>query len=81
MEFARAGDFDYFLLAGRYTLLEQAAAERVGNDSFFACRKRPQENAVSQQSLVGRPAVVGQRSSLWSVGARSTRVRWYKELL
>ena len=27
MEFARAGDFDFFLLAGRYTLLEQGALD------------------------------------------------------
>ncbi len=27
MDFARAGDFDYFLLAGRYTLLEQGALD------------------------------------------------------
>ena len=27
MEFAQAGDFDFFLLAGRYTLLEQGALE------------------------------------------------------
>ena len=28
-EFARAGDFDCFLLAGRYTLLEQAALDTL----------------------------------------------------
>jgi D-threo-aldose 1-dehydrogenase len=29
MDFARAGDFDYFLLAGRYTLLEQTCLQTL----------------------------------------------------
>jgi D-threo-aldose 1-dehydrogenase len=36
MEFAKAGDFDFFLLAGRYTLLEQGALD----DFLPLCQKR-----------------------------------------
>jgi D-threo-aldose 1-dehydrogenase len=36
MEFAAAGDFDFFLLAGRYTLLEQGALD----DFLPLCEKR-----------------------------------------
>lgn len=35
-DFAQAGDFDYFLLAGRHTLLEQEAAREL----FPLCRER-----------------------------------------
>jgi len=36
MDFAKAGDFDFFLLAGRYTLLEQGALD----DFLPLCRER-----------------------------------------
>ncbi|HSE73145.1 MAG TPA: aldo/keto reductase, partial [Dongiaceae bacterium] len=59
------GDFDCFLLAGRYTLLEQGAL-----DSFFPeCRKRGTSIIIGGPFNSGLLARVGQPSATYNYGA------------
>lgn len=59
------GDFDCFLLAGRYTLLEQAPLDRL----FPACRKRNVSIIIGGPFNSGLLARVGQPDATYNYGA------------
>jgi D-threo-aldose 1-dehydrogenase len=59
------GDFDCFLLAGRYTLLEQGPLDRL----FPACRKRNISVIIGGPFNSGLLARVGQPSATYNYGA------------
>ena len=59
------GDFDCFLLAGRYTLLEQAPLDRF----FPACQKRGISIIIGGPFNSGLLARVGQPSATYNYGA------------
>jgi D-threo-aldose 1-dehydrogenase len=59
------GDFDCFLLAGRYTLLEQEPLERL----FPACRKRNVSIIIGGPFNSGLLARVGQPDATYNYGA------------
>ena len=59
------GDFDCFLLAGRYTLLEQAPLDRL----FPACQKRNVSIIIGGPFNSGLLARVGQPDATYNYGA------------
>jgi D-threo-aldose 1-dehydrogenase len=61
----QAGDFDCFLLAGRYTLLEQGPLDRL----FPACRKRNVSIIIGGAFNSGLLARVGQPDATYNYGA------------
>jgi D-threo-aldose 1-dehydrogenase len=64
-EAMQEADFDCFLLAGRYTLLEQGALERL----FPACRKRNVSIIIGGPFNSGLLARVGQPDATYNYGA------------
>ena len=70
--FARAGDFDLMMLAGRYTLLEQTrstASSSPPPSAASACCSRASSTPASSPTLVGRPrdtTIAPRRSPCWT---------------